>query len=110
MRQSHTTVLERNVCWQHGFATEPYEAGWASEAIFFVRTLDAEKLPVGVYARVQISPDGIHWCEEGTELLISSKPGVTFCRVQHFGGWLRLVGQIPPEAGVTVIAYLVLKE
>ncbi|MCB0095956.1 MAG: hypothetical protein KDE50_11795 [Caldilineaceae bacterium] len=110
MRQSHTTVLERNVCWQHDFTTEPYEVGWASEALFFVRTLSVEKLPVGVYARVQISPDGIHWCAEGSELPIASEPGVTFCRVTQFGGWLRLVGQIPDDAEVKVLVYLVLKE
>ena len=41
MRQSHTAVLERNVVWAGSFETEPYEAAWASEAVFFVRTLES---------------------------------------------------------------------
>ncbi|MCZ6631820.1 MAG: hypothetical protein O7G87_00315 [bacterium] len=39
LRKSHTAVMERNQIWSGSFETEPYEAGWASEAIFFVRTL-----------------------------------------------------------------------
>jgi hypothetical protein len=42
MRQSFTAVVERNVTWQGEFAVEPYEAAWATEAIYFVRVLDAE--------------------------------------------------------------------
>ena len=111
MRQSMTAVVERNVEWRGSFALEPYEAAWASEAVYFVRALAAEAMPVGVNARVQISPDGMHWTDEGTQLTVPHEPaGLSFCRVRHFGGWLRLVGELPPGAGVTVIAYLVLKE
>ena len=39
LRRSYTAVVERNALWQGDFATEPYEAAWASEAIFFVRAL-----------------------------------------------------------------------
>ena len=35
---------------------------------------------------------------------------LAFCRVEHFGGWLRLAGEVPEGASVTVIVYLVLKE
>lgn len=35
MRQSHTAIVERDVLWSGTFETEPYEAGWAGEAIFF---------------------------------------------------------------------------
>ena len=67
MRQSHTAVVERNQLWEGEFATEPYEAGWSHEAIFFVRILRAEaadsspKPLIDVELQVQISPDGIHW-------------------------------------------------
>ena len=37
MKQIHTAVLERFGTFSGDFATEPYEAGWAEEAIFFVR-------------------------------------------------------------------------
>jgi hypothetical protein len=110
MRQSFTAVIERNVTWQGEFAVEPYEAAWATEAIYFVRVLDAANMPNDAVARLQISPDGIHWCDEGSTLLLSQDPGVTFARVNHFGGWLRLVGKLPDDARLTVIVYLVLKE
>lgn len=110
MRQSFTAVIARNVTWQGGFAVEPYESAWASEALYFVRVLDATNMPADVVAHVQISPDGIHWCDEGTTLSLSSTPGVTFARLTNFGGWLRLVGKLPDGAQLTVIVYLALKE
>ena len=111
MRESHTAVVERNVTWQGRFEIEPYETAWAGEAIYFARALDAVRLPEGIVARVQISPDGLHWCDEGTELPLPNQPDeVTFCKIRHFGGWLRVVGELPEGAQVTVIIYLVLKE
>jgi hypothetical protein len=110
MRQSFTAVVERNVTWQGDFTAEPYEAAWATEAIYFVRVLEASNLPSGIVARVQISPDGIHWCDEGTTVSLSPQPDVTFGRVSHFGGYLRLIGKLPDGAKLTVIVYLSLKE
>jgi hypothetical protein len=108
-RTSVTSVVERNQRWQGHFETEPWESGWAAEGIFFIRALSAE-LPVGLTARVQISPDGMHWTDEGTEIeLPAVSDQVTFGKVSHFGGWLRLVGDLPDDAGVTVIVYLSLK-
>ena len=72
MRQSHTAVVERNQLWEGDFVTEPYEAGWSHEAIFFVRMLRVEAANssslIAVELQVQISPDGIHWCDEGSRL------------------------------------------
>jgi hypothetical protein len=118
MRQSFTAVVERNVTWQGEFAAEPYEAAWATEAIYFVRALDGANMPGDVTARVQVSPDGIHWCDEGTVIALPQPPSatstadstLTFGRVSHFGGWLRLVGKLPDTVQLTVIVYLVLKE
>ncbi len=118
MRQSFTAVVERNVTWQGEFVVEPYEAAWATEAIYFVRALDSANIPGDVTARVQISPDGINWCDEGTVIALPQAPAdsaaggsaLTFGRVTHFGGWLRLVGKLPDTAQLTVIVYLVLKE
>jgi len=107
-RMSYTTVLERGTEWRGEFVTEPYEAAWASEAVFFVRAL-ADGSPTE--ARVQVSPDGIHWCDEGTTLSIPScEDGLTFCRVAHFGGWLRLAGAVQDPQQTKVIVYLTLKE
>lgn len=111
MRQSFTAVVERNAAWRGPFALEPYEVAWASEAIYFVRVLAAEAMPAGVNARVQISPDGLNWVDEGTALTLPHQAeGLAFCRLGHFGGWLRLAGELPEGAALTVIVYLVLKE
>jgi hypothetical protein len=110
MRRSHTALVERNVEWSGAFATEPYEAGWASEALFFVRTLKPAALSRSASATVQVSPDGMAWCDEGTVLPLRGDSGQTFCRVGHFGGWLRLAGRLSPGETLTVTVYLVLKE
>jgi len=110
IRRSHTAVVERNVRWSGTFATEPYEAAWASEAAFFIRTLKPGTLRAEAAARVQISPDGMRWADEGTAVPLLAEPGVTFGRVSRFGGWLRLAGELGRGDALTVIVYLVLKE
>ena len=119
MRQSHTAVVERNQCWEGDFATEPYEVGWSHEAIFFVRILRAEERPI-VTARVQISPDGIHWCDMDNESvrsncgsgnkidLSASKDALAFAQVSHYGGWLRLAGTVEGGRAWTLV-HLALK-
>ena len=109
LRRSFTATVARNELWQKEAVTEPYECAWAKEAIFFVRALEA-KGPGG-QARVQISPDGIRWADEGTRFkLPAKKDAVTFAKVTHFGGYLRLAAALPKGSSVKVIAALVLKE
>ncbi len=113
VRRSYTAIVERNVLWEGEFATEPYEAAWASEAIFFVRALEVHQLGrAGSYsAKVQISADGIHWADEGTTFELPRKlDAVTFCKVRHFGGWLRLTGELRSPAELRVLVSLALKE
>ena len=110
MRQSHTAVVERNQRWEGDFVTEPYEAGWSHEAIFFVRILRAEETPI-VEAKVQISPDGIHWCDEGSRLNFVAQHALdrpSFVRVSHYGGWLRLAGTVK-NGRVWALVHLALK-
>ena len=108
-RQVYTAVVERNVTWEGVFATEPYEAGWAAEALIFIRVLKG-----GVFdlcAAVQMSPDGIHWIDEGTRIpLPDQADALTMARVTHFGNWLRLSGELPPGQSCTVLVYFVLKD
>ena len=110
MRQSYTAVIERNFLWEGSFETEPYEAAWASQAIFFVRVLEAEGPPQSSAVQVQISPEGMHWCDEGTILQLDPGTELSWARVAHFGGWLRLKGQLPAGQRLKIIAYLNLKE
>lgn len=111
LRRSHSATLARNELWRDAAATEPYEAGWAAEAIFFVRALDAQGALAGATAHVQISPDGIHWVDEGTSFALPAAAGaVTFARARHFGGYLRLRATVPAGSAVKVIASVALKE
>jgi hypothetical protein len=111
LRRSFTAVIARNEPWTGEVATEPYECAWAGEAIFFVRALDARGTLRAARARVQISPDGIHWADEGTAIPLPPRTGeLTFGRVRHFGGFLRLVARIPQRASVKVLVTLMLKE
>ena len=106
MRRSHTAVVERNVVWHGEFASEPYEVGWAGEALFFVRSLAGSG--TGAAAAVQVSPDGMQWCDEGTALELPAEGKISFCRVARFGGWLRVAGRC--REPVTVLLSLSLKE
>ncbi len=104
-----TAIVARNESWTGASATEPYEAGWAKEAIVFVRAL---KAPVGPLpkARVEISADGMHWCPEGSEFdLPAAKDAVTFQRLAHFGNFLRVAATLPEGAEITVLVTFHLK-
>ena len=109
VRQNYTATIERNRVFQGEFATEPYECGWASEAIFFIRKLETTGRTVGAKLRVQISADGIRWCDEGTILRLTSTE-VDFVRVKHFGNFLRLAGKLPKGGSLRGIISLSVKE
>ena len=106
VRRSYNAVVERNVEWNGDFATEPYEAAWASEAIFFIESLQGSGK--GSVAKVQISANGIKWCDEGTNVTLPEDGKTTFCKVAQFGGWLRLVGNA--KSSLKVLVTLSLKE
>lgn len=116
VRQSFTAVLERNSTFQADFTTEPYEAGWASEARWFVRVLHSSGSDIELTLTPQISPDGMIWCDEGSAPMrirpTQDKPPFLYSLGQtHFGQWLRLRGELSgAEASITVIIYLALKE
>lgn len=104
-----TAIVARNERWSGEAASEPYEAGWAHEAVLFVRAL---KDPKGVQpkARVEISPDGMRWMPEGAEApMPDEKDGMAVFRVKHFGGWLRVAADFAPGSESTVLVTLHLK-
>jgi len=111
MRNSHTSVVDLRQVFAGEFATEPYECGWASEGIYFVtvETAVCDFNTLGL--RVQISADGIHWIDDGSTFPAMVGPGLSFCRVSRFGGWLRLVGELQGRAAMAMITVrLALKE
>lgn len=108
LRESYTAIVERSEELRGSFATEPYECGWAGEAIFFVRILERTGNLEGVTLHVQISPDGIRWCDEGTAITLGEEE-VAFGKVAHFGNWLRVAGVLPGDASMSAIIALNLK-
>lgn len=110
LRRSFTAVLEKGSTFSGEFCTEPYEAGWAREARWFVRVLRADE-QVGLHLVPQISPDGAEWCDEGSGSLRLQGVGLASMPVVNFGSWLRLRGTTTGRSGsATVLIYLALKE
>ena len=111
MRNAYTAVIARGEWWEQSVQTEPYEAAWAGEAVFFVYVMAVSGVGSGdAVAQVQISPDGLHWVDEGASMRIAArKDALSFARVGNFGGWLRLDVTLAPEIGIKVVATLALK-
>lgn len=110
LRQSTTFVIVRGDDWQNGSASEPYEAGWATEALIFLRILKPLASDAVGEVRLEISPDGMHWAFEGTSIPLPADLGqVTFGRLRHFGNWLRLRADFSDPATVQLLATLHLK-
>lgn len=95
MKTFATTVVELRQHFEKTIETHPFECGWADEAIVFVEPHDAPSGDV-VTLRVQLSPDGIRWIDEGTVLRVT---GHAMARLTHFGGFLRLVGVVTDVDG-----------
>ncbi len=110
MLDFNTVVLERLKDFTGAFETEPYEAGWAREAIFVIRVHSMSPADAVLCAAAQISVDGIEWMDEGSAFAPIGAPGSYFLKVSHFGGWLRLRARFegrPVQARLTI--QLVLK-
>jgi hypothetical protein len=104
-----TAVVARNERWTGDAASEPYEAGWAREAVFFIRAL---KQPVGASpaAWIEMSADGMHWVREGTEFQMPSQvDAIAVARLTRFGNWLRVATQFEQGAECTVLVTIHLK-
>lgn len=111
MRQFSTTTVEQRKVFREDFDTHPMEAAWAVEAIFFIHAEEISGKDTALTASVQISFDGVHWVDEGTAFTSITTTGIFFVKVKHFGGWLRLAGNVNgtnPEYKLTI--HLVLKE
>lgn len=94
MRNFQASAVERRVFFNGTITSHPMEGGWAGEAIFFliVEELKGESTTANVF--VEISADGINWIKEGSVFPLIDKPGHYFCKVSHFGNWLRVNGEV----------------
>jgi hypothetical protein len=106
LRESTTAVLVRGERVAGGYASEPYEAGWASEAVVFVLGMDDS---AGGDLHLQISPDGMNWIDEGPAIELPAARGVGFGRIAHFGNWLRFELRLPEGAERRITLTLHLK-
>jgi hypothetical protein len=110
VRRSFTAVLERNTRITEGFATEPYEVAWATEARVFVRILEISE-GTGLTVRPRISPDGLFWCDEGSKGLEMREAGLASFALRDFGHWLQMeVGLEGPDPFARILITLALKE
>ena len=108
LRRTFTAVLEKGATFTADFQTEPYEAGWALEARWFVRVLEASP-GTTVALTPQISPDGLFWCDEGSPP-VTLESGMSSLALANFGSWLRLDARLTgPDPRVKILIYLVLK-
>jgi len=111
MRHSFTAVIEQANVYTANFDTEPYETGWATEARWFVRLLEINGDSPGLVLHPQISPDGLHWMDEGSEPITFDATGMQSLALRDFGHWLRLRAELAEgTTSVKVLIYLALKE
>ncbi len=111
MRNAFTAVIEQSNTYTGDFATEPYEAGWASEARWFIRVLEMSGESASLAVEPEISPDGLFWCAEGTAPVEITGEGMCSIPLQQFGSWLRLNVRIDGNnPSAKVLIYLALKE
>lgn len=107
MLNSHTSVLARRIRIDADFATLPYEAGWASEAIFFTQVEGAHP---ELRITTEISPDGIHWIERGDAQVLSATGSLAANGLTVFGNWIRLmVRGATPEHPARILIHVTLK-
>jgi hypothetical protein len=97
MKLFNASHLEVKKDFTEDFQTNPYEAGWASECIFFIMVEGLSGQNPSLTAEVEISHDGVNWAKEGTVSDPITKKGLHFIRVKHFGNWLRLNCQVSGE-------------
>lgn len=108
MRQFLASTVEQRKTFETDFQTHPMEAGWASEAIFFLVVEDIRG--VSLEAQVEISVDGVTWVPEGTRFEKIGEPGTYFVKARHFGNWLRVSAKMAGTGAAKVSVHLHLKE
>src|SRR3546814_1767176 len=116
MRRLLSAVLEQGNTFRADFSTEPFEAGWASEARWFIRILDASD-GAGIEAMPQVSPDGLLWCDDEDRpdpvklSANAAEPVLVSFTQREFGNWLRLKERLSgDQPSVQVLTHLALKE
>jgi hypothetical protein len=87
MQTTHTSVLARRVWIESDFHTQPYEAGWAREAVVFTQ-VEGEHPDLTI--TTEISPDGITWLPKGEPQVIAASERIAATALTVFGTWIRV--------------------
>ncbi len=104
---SITAVIARNETWQNSSFTEPYECGWAREAIVYLRALSQPIKVDGVQAHIEFSPDGINWVDSGLKFQLPTQVDeIAWIPITHFGNWLRVSADVPKNSSICVLVSL----
>lgn len=104
MQQNNTSVLARRIVIDGDFASQPYEAGWASEAVVFVQ-VEGEHPDLRI--ATEISPDGINWIRRGEVVQLSADATIAELSLSRFGNWLRVtVTGASPEATARILIHV----
>jgi hypothetical protein len=107
VQNTYTSVLARRVRIEGDFATLPYEAGWASEALLFVQ---AEGEHPDLVIAAEVSPDGINWIRRGSPVVLGAGETIAELPLTVFGNWLRVtVAGATPTAGARILVHVNLK-
>ena len=107
MLNTHTSVLARRIRIADDFATLPYEAGWASEAIFFTQV---EGDHPDLLITAEVSPDGINWITRGEPQTLTADATIAETPVTGFGNWLRLaISGATKDAQARILVHVSLK-
>ena len=102
MKTSHTAPMEVLAAKANGsFHTEPYEAGWADEALAMIYVREMAGPAPTLVVQAQISADGVRWFNHPALPLRIDGPGGHRLALTAFGNWLRLLGELSggPEDG-----------
>lgn len=94
MKTFNDSHLEVKRYFSGSFETHPYECGWADEAIFFIMVEKIQGSP-RMAVQVQISQDGVHWCDDDTPQALVETEGQHAVKVApNFGNYLRIRANI----------------
>ncbi|MGB7803953.1 hypothetical protein [Buttiauxella sp.] len=103
MKEFYTSVVELRQPIKNQFVTEPYECGWAHEAILFLTLAPDTNSFDEIIAQPQISPDGINWTPLAENTININKTGLHAIRLTNFGGWLRAELTISGQARTAML-------
>ena len=95
MKNIHTAPLEVLSAKANGpFATEPFEAGWADEALAMIYVRETAGPAPNLLLQAQVSADGARWMDHHTPVFNIDRPGAHYLELERFGNWLRVTGEV----------------